>query len=149
MGTVDYMAPEQGMSTKHADARADIYSLGCSLHYLLIGKPVYEGETITAKLVAHHNHPTPNLCQLRDTVPEYVQAVFSKMVEKKLEKRAISSMRARWWQIWNAAKPRFLLRRATPRRFCMPRPPTNRPKCCRWRSSRRSPRFLPAIHLFS
>ncbi len=87
MGTVDYMAPEQGLSTKHADARADIYSLGCSLHYLLIGKPTYDGETITAKLLAHHNSPPPNLCELRSDVPKPLQAIFAKMVAKKLEDR--------------------------------------------------------------
>ncbi len=87
MGTVDYMAPEQGLSTKHADARADIYSLGCTLHYLLIGKPAYGGETVAAKLVAHHNQPIPDLRQLRDDVPKQLQAAFRKMVAKKMEDR--------------------------------------------------------------
>ena len=87
MGTVDYMAPEQGVSTKDADARADIYSLGCSLHYLLIGKPVYSGESVGAKFLAHHNQPIPNLCTLREDVPQQVNAVFRKMVAKKIEDR--------------------------------------------------------------
>ena len=87
MGTVDYMAPEQGMSTKHADARADIYSLGCSLHYLLTGKPAYAGETVAAKLVAHHTSPIPSLRKVVPELPDVVDKVFSKMIAKQVDDR--------------------------------------------------------------
>ena len=53
--------PEQALNTKTADARADIYSLGCSLFYLLTGKATYDGDTLMAKLLAHRDQPIPSI----------------------------------------------------------------------------------------
>ncbi len=87
MGTVDYMAPEQALSTKHADARSDIYSLGISLWYLLTGKCAYDGDSLMAKLLAHRDAPIPSLSSVRNEVSGTVEAVFRKMVSKQAKDR--------------------------------------------------------------
>ena len=87
MGTVDYMAPEQALNTKTADSRADIYSLGCSLFYLLCGKATYEGDSLMAKLLNHREQPIPSLRATRPEVSERLDSVFAKMVAKKVEDR--------------------------------------------------------------
>lgn len=87
MGTVDYMAPEQALSSKSADARSDVYSLGISLWYLLTGKCAYDGESLMAKLLAHREAPIPSLHQVRSDIPQAVDAIFQKMVAKRPQDR--------------------------------------------------------------
>lgn len=87
MGTVDYMAPEQALNAKSADGRADIYSLGCSLYYLLIGRAVFDADTLVGKLLAHRDKPIPSIQAIRPEVPPEVQAIFTRMVAKSVEDR--------------------------------------------------------------
>jgi serine/threonine protein kinase/formylglycine-generating enzyme required for sulfatase activity len=87
MGTVDFMAPEQAMDTKSADARADIYSLGVTLWYLLTGRVLYEGDTTVMKLMAHQNKPLPSLRGACPAASPNLVAVFNRMVAKSPDAR--------------------------------------------------------------
>ncbi len=87
LGTVDYMAPEQALSTRQADARSDIYSLGCTLAYLLTGQPPFCGESVLKRLMAHRDTPVPSLSEKRQDVPDTVNRIFQKMVAKQPAER--------------------------------------------------------------
>jgi serine/threonine protein kinase len=86
LGTCDYIAPEQALNSKNADQRSDVYSLGCTLYYLLAGTTMYGGQTMMEKLMAHRDMPIP---PLPGAAPA-LQAVYRRMVAKKPEERFAS-----------------------------------------------------------
>lgn len=87
MGTVDYMAPEQAFDTHTADARADVYSLGCTLFRLLTNRNMYEGETLVQKLMAHQQRAIPSLSAARPDVPATLIPIFERLIAKQPAER--------------------------------------------------------------
>src|SRR5207247_6054364 len=87
VGTVDYMAPEQAENARTADIRADIYSLGCSLFYLLTGQPPFPGDTGVEKLSARLAGKPKSIRSLRPEVDERLAHVLGKMLARDPAKR--------------------------------------------------------------
>jgi serine/threonine protein kinase len=83
MGTPDFMAPEQARNAKTADIRADIYSLGCTLYFLLTGKPPFTGESLADLIFKHWEDPRPDVCQLRNDVSPELSQFIQRMMAKE------------------------------------------------------------------
>ncbi len=83
VGTVDYMAPEQAVDSTAIDRRADIYGLGCTLFFLLTGRPMYSGASFWSLLLQHREAAPPGLAEIRPDVPDSVCAIYLRMVAKK------------------------------------------------------------------
>ncbi len=90
MGTIDFMAPEQAEDSHRVDHRADIYSLGCTLFYLLTGREPFPGETVLKRLMAHMERPAPSLRLARADVSLALEEVYQKMMAKRPEERPAS-----------------------------------------------------------
>ncbi|MBI5759604.1 MAG: serine/threonine protein kinase, partial [Planctomycetales bacterium] len=86
LGTAQYMAPEQALDSSAVDIRSDLYSLGCTLFYLLTGEPPYTGR-VSAVLVAHQQSPIPSIHLQRASVPEGLVWVIERLLAKSREDR--------------------------------------------------------------
>ena len=79
-GTVSFMPPEQAFRPEEVDHRSDIYSLGCTLYFLLTGRTLFREEKMMTHLIAHRDRPRPLLRDLRADAPPELEAVYLKMV---------------------------------------------------------------------
>ncbi len=87
IGTFDYIAPEQARSPRDADTRSDIYSLGCTMFYMLTGRPPFPGGTPLQKLLSHQGDQPPALTSLRPDIPQSLALVVGRMLAKQPELR--------------------------------------------------------------
>ncbi len=82
MGTPHYMSPEQMQSAKSVDQRSDLWSLGAIFHELVVGKPPFQGESITSLCAAILMAPPPPLSSRYGEVPPALAAVVRRCLEK-------------------------------------------------------------------
>jgi serine/threonine protein kinase len=87
LGTPEYVAPEQIADAQSADIRADIYSLGCTLYFLLTGRPPFRASTLWDMLEAHKAGSAEHLSLLRSDVPADLAALVAKMMAKEPARR--------------------------------------------------------------
>jgi serine/threonine-protein kinase len=86
MGTLNYMAPEQGMEG-HSDARSDVYSLGIVFYEMLTQRTPFEADTPLAVLMKHVNDPLPLPRKIDPTIPEPFERVVLKALAKNPDDR--------------------------------------------------------------
>ncbi|MFN9508273.1 MAG: serine/threonine-protein kinase [Planctomycetota bacterium] len=83
LGTFDYISPEQAQDPRDADVRSDIYSLGCTLYYLLTGQPPFPDGTALQKLLMHGTKMPEDPRVFRDDLSDPLIAILKKMMAKK------------------------------------------------------------------
>lgn len=82
IGTPHFMSPEQARDAHSVDHRADIYSLGITLLYLLTGKRPFDGKSSYSIVLAHSTEPLPSGLELGTELPANVETLIKHMAAK-------------------------------------------------------------------
>lgn len=83
LGTFDYISPEQARDPRIADVRSDLYSLGCTMYYMLSGRPPFPEGTAMQKLLMHGSVQADDLRDFRDDISPDLSAIIRKLMAKK------------------------------------------------------------------
>jgi serine/threonine protein kinase len=87
LGTADYLAPEQALNSHEADSRSDIYSLGCTLYFLLTGGPPFPEGSISERLLKHQTAKPESIFKARPDAPPSLVDICETMMAKKPDER--------------------------------------------------------------
>ena len=87
LGTFDYISPEQARDPRDVDVRGDLYSLGCTLFFMLSGRPPFPDGTVLQKLIQHREEPPPDVRLSSPGVPDELAVILIKLMAKDRERR--------------------------------------------------------------
>jgi serine/threonine-protein kinase len=96
LGSYDYISSEQAADEHSADARSDIYSLGCVLYRCLTGEVVFPDKNPVRKMARHANEPAPFVSEMNPDVPPDVSDVVATMLAKNPDDRYQSGEDLAW-----------------------------------------------------
>lgn len=87
LGTADYLAPEQAISSHHVDHRVDIYGLGCTLYFLLTGHAPFPDGTLAQRIAKHQTKMPEDIRKDRPDCPGDLVGICIKMIQKEPDYR--------------------------------------------------------------
>ncbi len=104
LGTADYLAPEQAKDSHSVDKRADIYSLGCTMYFLLVGHPPFPDGTLAQRIWKHQNQMPKSVYEERPDSPPPLVDVCLRMMSKQPEARyqsagEVAQVLAKWLEM--------------------------------------------------
>lgn len=87
LGTADYLSPEQALNSHKVNHLADIYSLGCTLYFLLTGHPPFPEGTLAQRIAKHQSQMPTSIKADRPDAPEALINICTRMMQKKPQSR--------------------------------------------------------------
>ena len=86
LGTPNYMSPERARGHE-SDERSDLYSLGCMLFQMIVGRAPFDDDTLMDVLIGHLSTPVPEVVSMHGPVPAAVTAIVRKAMAKAVAER--------------------------------------------------------------